>query len=130
MGKAKWDKNIGNGPGSLCMDGSDYGYPDGKANAWFYNIVKLPVDAENISYETRGNEKAGGIGGGLRLVLVDEEGEIHELTPWEASNSAEWVVKTADISEFAGRTVVLRFEQDDLDVGISEHRWVDNVIIR
>ena len=130
MGKAKWDKNIGDGPGSLCMDGSDYGYPDGKANAWFYNIVKLPVDAENISYKTRGNEKAGGIGGGLRLVLVDEEGEIHELTPWEASNAAEWVVRTADISEFAGRTVVLRFEQDDLDVGISEHRWVDNVIIR
>lgn len=129
-GKAKWDGSIGNGPGSLRLDGTDSDSLDGKANSWHFNVVKLPDDVGTISFDTRGIDAKGKVGGALRLVLVDDDGCAHVLLPWQATNSEEWVTKTADISAFAGQIVAIRFELDAVEVGVKGYRYIDNIVIK
>ncbi len=123
----------GNPGGSFYLDGCDYGSPDGKANSWLFNVVKLPADAKEIYFETRGQGEAadlGSVGGGLRLIIVDEDGVEHVVMPWQTNNEKPFVPVIVDISKFAGHTVTIRFEMRDSDIGEYQRRWVDNVTIR
>ncbi|MGB4008093.1 MAG: hypothetical protein WBL79_05800, partial [Bacillota bacterium] len=112
------------------LDGTDSDSLDGKANSWYFNVVKLPDDVGTISFDTRGIDAKGKVGGALRLVLVDDDGCAHVLLPWQATNSEEWVTKTADISAFAGQIVAIRFELDAVEVGVKGYRYIDNIVIK
>jgi hypothetical protein len=51
------------------------------------------------------------------------------LLDWEVLEGVAWRERTADIGPYAGQTVTLYFEPGDNDVGVGEHRYVDNVIL-
>lgn len=121
---AEWSDDHGNPPGSVRLDGSDLGNPDGQPNSWMTNTVTIPASFDLLAFETRAE-----IDGALRVRLVDAGGASHTLLDWEVLAGEEWRERTADIGPYAGQTVTLIFEQGDNDAGIAEHRYVDNVIL-
>ena len=120
---ASWS-SIGNPGGSLVMDGSDLGYPDSNPNAWFYKKINLPSNATTLTFETRSADASHG--GKLRVRVIDSSGTSHTLLDWETVKSDVWVLRSADISAYAGQTVTFYFEQNDNGEGSGEHRYVDN----
>jgi hypothetical protein len=128
LDSARWHGDIGNPPGSVELDGSDFGNPDGEANAWLYKTLELPVGATLLRFETRANAEAG-TDGALRVRLVDGGGASHTLLDWEVLAGETWVPRSADIAAFAGQIVILYFEQGDNDIGIGEYRYIDNIAI-
>lgn len=121
---AEWHSDIGNPPGSVELDGSDLGNSDGEPNAWMYRTITLPDHFNLLYFETRAAED-----GALRVRLVDGNGTSHVLLDWEVLAGDDWRERTVNIGAFAGQTVTLYFEQGDNDVGIGEHRYVDNVFL-
>lgn len=56
-------------------------------------------------------------------------GAAHTLLDWEVLEGESWREQTPDIGPYAGQTVTFIFEQGDNDVGVGEHRYVDNVTL-
>lgn len=121
---AEWSDDHGNPPGSVRLDGSDLGNPDGQPNSWMTRTVTLAANFDLLTFDTRAE-----MDGALRVLLVDAGGASHTLLDWEVLEGEEWRERTADIGPYAGQTVTLTFEQGDNDLGIAEHRYVDNVIL-
>lgn len=121
---AEWSDDEGNPPGSVRLDGSDLGAPDGQPNAWMTKTVTLPATFDLLYFETRAE-----VDGALRVRLVDAAGDSHTLLDWEVLAGEAWRERTADIGPYAGQTVTLTFEQGDNDVGVGEHRYVDNITL-
>lgn len=117
--RAEREESIGDPPGCLMMDGSDFGDPDGEPNAWFTRAVPIPPGTTTLSFTTRATPD----GDGALRVRVD--GDV--IQDWRVLAGDDWVERRLDVSAYAGRTVEVRFEQTDDDVGIGEHRYVDNV---
>lgn len=124
---AQWTGTLGNPSGSLVLDGSDLGSPNGNPNATFFHTISLPSTAQNFSFDTRSTDSAHG--GQLRVRLVDASRNSHTLFDWETYRSGTWASRSTSVAAYAGQTVTIYFEQNDSGPGDGEKRWVDNVHI-
>lgn len=125
--KAIWTGTIGDPPGALELDGSDLGVPDSDPNSWFARQIILPANAATLSFNTCAD--ANTHDGLLRVRLLQPNGTFVTLLNWEQLTNGNWVSRTADISAYAGQTVIFYFEQNDGGMGSGEFRYVDNVSI-
>jgi hypothetical protein len=134
----------GNPPGSiLCascltsVPSDEFCTYDGCSE--IHNEITLPQEAERLTFETSGSWPLYGVNplydGGLILKIKDESGAWHILyDDCLAIDTSTWLLKSIDISSFAGQKVTLRFEQSEKDCGSGqvcnvEVRRIDNVII-
>ena len=125
LDKAAWNGITGNPPGALQLDGSDYGHSNATRNGWFSRQILLPPNATTLSFETLARND-----GQLRVRLQPPDGTWVTLLDWEKLATANtWVTRTASLTNFAGQTVTLCFEQNDGGRGSGEQRYVDNVAV-
>ncbi len=123
--KAWWTGTIGNPPGALLLDGSDLGASNSIPNSWFSRQIILPVNANMLSFDTSANND-----GLLRVRLQGADGASVTLLDWEGlTNKNTWVTRTASLTNYAGQTVTIYFEQNDGGQGSGEYRYVDNVAV-
>ncbi len=121
--KAEWTKN--EGQGALVLDGSDLGHPDNQPNAWFSRTLYLPNDALTLQFRTRALND-----GRLRVRLQTvPTGSPVLLMDWDTPTDQKWKKYEIDIKDFAGKTVILFFEQNDGGQGVGEYRFVDDIKI-
>jgi hypothetical protein len=125
LDSGKWIDNIGNPPGAVQLDGSDFGVPDVLPNAWISRSISLSPSATSLAFDTRASDE----NGALRVRLVAADGTSVTLLDWEVLSGGNWVPRTASLAAFAGQTVTIFFEQGDNDIGVGEHRYIDNVRI-
>jgi len=126
-----WLSGVGQPPGSVKLDGSDFGTSDGQANSSIFNPIEIPSGATLLQFDTSAHNRDGA-DSELR-VLLDFGKETITLLDWEVLSGAEdvylWETRTVDISLFAGQTATFVFEQGDNDRGIHEQRYIDNILI-
>lgn len=121
--QAYWTNTIGNPPGGLLMDGSHLGAQDTNMNSWFTRQIILPPNANTLSFDTLAVND-----GLLQVQIQPPAGGLVTLLPWAGLSPANtWFTLTASLTNFAGQTVTLWFEQLDGGQGNGEARYVDNV---
>ena len=121
--EASWTNTIGNPSGALLLDGSHFGLANTNMNSWFTRQIILPPNATTLSFDTLAVND-----GLLQLQLQPPVGSLVTLLPWAglpATNT--WFTLTASLTNYAGQTVTLYFEQMDGGQGNGESRYVDNV---
>ncbi len=119
--RAVWTKT-GNPSGALLLDGSDNGQTDTRPNASFSRQIVLPANARALSFETRAE------GEGLLRVEAIGVNSTNTLVNWEKLPATNvWVTRTGSLTNLAGQTVWLYFEQNDGGRGVNEARYVDNI---
>jgi len=122
--QASWSAS-GNPGGSLLLDGSDSGVADSAPNSWFSRQIILPPNATTLSFDTLAAND-----GWLRVRLQRADGGFVTLLDWEGlANHNVWTNRTVGITNYAGQTVTLYFEQNDGGQGSGESRYVDNVVL-
>jgi hypothetical protein len=125
LDSVRWIDNIGNPPGAVQLDGSDFMAPDGLPNAWISRSISLPPTATLLTFATRASPE----NGALRVRLVAPNGAAVTLLDWEVLSGTNWVTRSASLTAYAGQIVTIYFEQGDNDIGVGEHRYIDNVRI-
>ena len=121
--EAYWANTLGNPPGALLMDGSHLGFPVTDMNSWFTRQIILPPNATALSFDTLAVND-----GLLQVQIQPPSGGLVTLLPWAGLSPANsWFTVTASLTNFAGQTVTLYFEQLDGGQGSGEARCVDNV---
>lgn len=129
-----WISWAGMPEGCIKLDGSDFGTSDHEPNSWIYKIIDLPGNVTKLSFITSTHNRANA-NAELRVRLLDENEISHILIDWELGNNGiedelDWISKSVNISDFAGQSVMLFFEQGDNDIGINEQRYVDKIEIK
>jgi len=124
----------GDPPGCVKMDGSDFGTSDHLANSWIYKELTLDENHTTLTFLTSTHDRANA-NAELRVRLIDANQNNHILIDWELGNPGVedelvWIEKTADLSNFAGQTITLFFEQGDNDIGVHEQRYLDRIRIK
>jgi hypothetical protein len=123
--RAAWTNAAGNPAGCLLLDGSDAGLTNSAPNSFFWRQIILPPNATALSFDTRADND-----GRLRVLLVPANGNTTVLLDWEqlaATNT--WVTRTANLTNYAGQTVSVFFQQNDGGQGVHETRYVDNIAV-
>ena len=119
--RAEWVESDGNG--MLRLDGSDVGQPDEQPNSWFSRTLYLPNDAVALRFRTKAVSE-----GRLRVRIQPiPSGASAVLMDWDRPTGREWKSYTLDLRDYAGKTVVVFFEQNDGGRGVDESRFVDDV---
>ncbi|KAA3610482.1 MAG: hypothetical protein D8M58_05275 [Calditrichaeota bacterium] len=129
-----WIDWAGEPLGCVKLDGSDFGTSDHQPNSWIYKEIILPDDVSTLSFITSAQNRIGA-NAELRVRLIDENQVSTVLIDWELANDGlddefDWLNKSVSISEFAGQTVTLFFEQGDNDIGNGEQRYIDKIEIK
>lgn len=124
---AGFNSDFGNPPGSIKLDGSDFGVSDHQANSWMYKTFILPEEATSLSFDIRSSDDKHG--GEFRVLIKDAHNVTYILQEWNPIVSSKWQHKIYDISKFAGQIVTIFIEQGDKDNGIGEMLWIDNFLI-
>jgi hypothetical protein len=123
--QASWTGLVGNPSGALLLDGSDLGHPDSILNSYFWRQLILPPNAKSLRFDTRADND-----GLLRVQLFAADGTLATLLDWEKLTVTNtWVTRTASLTNYAGQTVFLYFQQNDGGQGSDEARYVDNIAV-
>jgi hypothetical protein len=120
---AQWTNSEGGGV--LMLDGTDLGTPNNTRNSYFFRHAVLPPNATALTFDTRASND-----GKLRVRMHNYLGTTNTLLDWEILSTTNWVSRSVNISNFAGQTVTVFFEQNDGGQGINETRYVDNLVIQ
>jgi hypothetical protein len=127
-GSAVWSSLNG---GCVKLDG--VGNNDPEPNAWIEKQVTLPASVTTLHYKASAHDRGVGTGS-LRVRLKDEGDALHTLVDWETfatgDEGLEFFARSASLSAYAGQTVTLYFELDDLDGGGNNQVYVDDIEIR
>lgn len=134
--KAVWDSSHG---GSIMLDGSDLNdFSDILPNAWMYNMLQLSDTAKElkvvVSSSTDGDANLR-----IRMLYENDNGDVvanvlDGAYDKELSVDGYYLLDsgktlTFDISEYAGKKVLLSIEQDDTGEGSGEQVFVSRVAI-
>ena len=87
----------------------------------------LPPNATTLSFDTCADLIT--TNGLLRVRVLRPDGTYVVLLDWELLKTTNWVARTASLTNYAGQTVTIYFEQNDGGLGSGEYRYVDNVAI-
>ena len=134
--KAVWDGSHG---GSLMLDGSDLNdFSDILPNAWAYNMLQLSDTAHELKI-TVSPSTDGDANLRIRMLYEKDNGDVVANVlagGYDKELSADGyylldIGKTFifDISEYAGKKVLLSIEQDDTGEGSGEQVFVSRVAI-
>lgn len=123
--KAQWFDMDGNG--ILRLDGSDFGNKDFKPNGYFYKKLLLPSGKVTMSLDIMSKSPAHD--GDFQVEIIQEDGSITTLVPWETIKTEGWTTKSVDLTAFAGKPITILLEQSDSGEGDGEYIYLDNLKI-
>lgn len=134
LDSVSWIDWAGMPAGCVKLDGSDFGTSDHQPNSWIYKEIALPKGVKTLGFITSAHNRANA-NAELRVRLVDANHDTLVLIDWELANNGiegemDWINKSVSISQYAGQTIELYFEQGDNDIGIHEQRYIDKIEIK
>jgi hypothetical protein len=116
---ARWTGARGNPSGAVMLNGV------GTTASYVWRQIILPANATSLRFDTRADND-----GLLRVQVGGAVGTPATLLDWEALTATNtWVTRTASLTNYAGQTVFLFFEQSDGGKGSREARYVDNITV-
>ncbi|MDE7406132.1 MAG: hypothetical protein K2M89_04605 [Clostridiales bacterium] len=134
--KAVWDSSHG---GSIMLDGSDLNdFSDILPNAWIYNMLQLSETVHEIKITVSASDD-GDANLRIRMLYENDNGDVvanvlDGAYDKELSVDGYYLLDTGktfifDISDYAGKKVLLSIEQDDTGEGSGEQVFVSRVAI-
>lgn len=123
--QALWSSTAGNSKGALVLNGSDFGKTNSTPNAFFARQIILPVNATDLTFQTRADND-----GLLCVQIRGTNGSLATLLDWEKLAATNvWQTRSTSLTNYAGQTVTLYFEQNDGGQSSSKARYLDNITI-
>jgi hypothetical protein len=126
-----WTSMQGSDPGTTAAWTGSQGNPNGALSlrsgstesSFSWRQIILPQNAASLRFDTRAHHD-----GSMRVLLVPVSGTATVLLDWEKlAVTNVWVSRTASLTNYAGQTVFLYFQQQNGGLGNDGTRYVDNV---